>query len=89
MLARKIKIRTLESQKAKLKEVLLELENTGRYVHNGHVYPENVKYFEEQGFEVKVSDNGEVVFTVRDDIILTEDELRQSKDEASCMIRLD
>lgn len=90
MLAKEIKFKTYGRQKKTLAKMLNESlkredGNTAfRYV--GHIYPEIIKYFEEEGYNVTkldfpamlVKTNGfpMYVFTIKDEISLNDEEIK-------------
>jgi len=93
MLAKEIKIKTLKKQREFIQEKLSQMVHSedahATYSYVGHIYPENVKYFEKEGFVItKVNSetltamtqgNNVYIFTIDDIIELTEEEKKQAE----------
>lgn len=95
MLAKEIKIRTIKQQREFIENVIdktVAKQSDGgctfRYI--GYVYPEVIKHFEEEGFKVEINTSDGVliqthglplcIFTVRDDITLSDEEQKQAEE---------
>ena len=94
MLAKEVKIKTLKRQREFIEEKLMKIstsQNDGdsSYSYVGYVYPEVIKYFEDEGFVVTPVKSEMVtamakgrpvyLFTVGD-IKLSEEELKQAEE---------
>ena len=94
MLAKEIKIRTIKQQREIIKEAINNIasykgDGDSAYIYVGHVYPENIEYFKSEGFEVTKLESDLLIafakgmpvylFTIRDDVVLTEEEMQQAE----------
>ncbi len=95
MLAKELKIKTLKQQREYIKEALFKIPDAREdgnicYPYLGNVYPEVVKYFEAEGFNVTEHNSEQQlaltqgipvwIFTVSDDLDLSEEEMKQAEE---------
>ena len=94
MLAKEIKIKTLRRQQnfieEQIKKAVFSKDAEPSYAYMGYVYPEVIKHFKEEGFDVQIITSKEAlaltkgralnVFTVRDDITLSAEEQKQAEE---------
>lgn len=92
--ARRIKIQTVAVQREliakQLSHTCLSPDGSTEYSYAGHVYPENIQYFENNGWTVKKIESEMLtiqykgapvyLFTVSDDIVLTEEEMEEAEE---------
>ena len=92
MLAKEIKIRNIVKQREFIRkklEGMNRIDGNTLYTHIGHIFPEVLKYFKEEGFDVEITipDGPNVVvsgsklylFSINDNISLSEEELEMAE----------
>jgi len=94
MLAKNMKIQTLMRQRYFIEKMIKasckeNKDGNGIYVYKGIVYPENINYFTDEGFAIRVLDSERIIieygapyyiFYPKAEIELSEDEIQLSKE---------
>lgn len=95
MLAKEIKIKTIKQQREFIENWIKKLvdhqkDGDASFPYCGHIYPEVVKYFEEEGFKVDKITSDTIfpitkgkpiyLFSVQDDITLSDEEQKQAEE---------
>ena len=94
LLAKKLKIKTLKKQREYIQKSIFSLASRGvagdpAFIYSGYIYPEVIRYFEEQGFDIKLvkadivmaTNKGKplYIFTPKDNLELSEEEMRKAE----------